>query len=233
MNNTWEFDWNRDYDPKLWFDPTVDFDYILLDHDGNFRPSFLKILKEIFRRFDIDNDNRLNDSELSAFSTACNGKPFDEVVLQDMRHFLTVDKDGCLLEEGFLQMYSLQTVTDPKETWHDLQQLGYSKEDFDLPEFHSSDEEDDRSSVNVSRQISAAVITTPKIDLTKKLSTSKLSNTDTTENKQTLKQMEVVPEQQSIYKGHKFNINITEESPTEIEIQQRQHQKGSSSTSLT
>jgi len=70
-----------------------------------------------------------------------------------MRHFLTVDQEGCLLEEGFLQMYSLQTVTDPKETWHDLQQLGYSKEDLDLhPVDHSSEEEDDRTSMTSSRQ---------------------------------------------------------------------------------
>lgn len=63
-------------------------------------------------------------------------------------------------------MYSLQTVTDPKETWHDLKQLGYRKEDFEVISETSSEEEeghDDRSSVTSSR----AILRESKFDIAK------------------------------------------------------------------
>ena len=48
------------------------------------------MLTEIFRRFDVDKDGVLNDAELNAYAVACNGKPFDEQTLIDIRDNLPV-----------------------------------------------------------------------------------------------------------------------------------------------
>jgi len=133
-----------------------------LDPDGNFRPLFEKTLKEIFNRFDVDKDKKLSPEELSNFSITCNGKPFDETVLDDIRKFLAVDEKGYLLEEGFLQMYSLQTVTDPNETWKDLKKLGYSKDDFIVVRESDSSDDDGDTSSQTDISIDKSGITVPQ-----------------------------------------------------------------------
>jgi len=114
----------------------------------------------------VDKDKKLSPEELSNFSITCNGKPFDETVLDDIRKFLAVDEKGYLLEEGFLQMYSLQTITDPNETWKDLKKLGYSKDDFIVVrESDSSDDDGDRTSLTSSQSdisIDKSGITVPQ-----------------------------------------------------------------------
>ncbi|KAJ2864408.1 hypothetical protein GGI22_001730 [Coemansia erecta] len=101
----------------------------LLRDDMEFTPKCEAALIEIFERYDKDKDGALNDAELTAFATFANGEPFTEADLEDIRDHLKCTKDGSLLREGFLQMYSLQTnAGDEDETWKDLKKHGYNEE---------------------------------------------------------------------------------------------------------
>lgn len=50
----------------------------------------MAVLTEIFRRYDLDGDGVLNESELNGYAIACNGKPFDAQTLIDIRENLPV-----------------------------------------------------------------------------------------------------------------------------------------------
>uniref|UniRef100_A0A6B2LKI2 EF-hand domain-containing protein n=1 Tax=Arcella intermedia TaxID=1963864 RepID=A0A6B2LKI2_9EUKA len=104
---------------------------MLLDSTtGNATAQFGYVLGKIFERFDVDGDGLLNEEELKAFSVCCNGEPFDEDTLLEMRENFVVSEDGSLTLEGFVQMYLLQTSSESTETWKDLKKLGYSREDI-------------------------------------------------------------------------------------------------------
>ncbi|KAG0302225.1 hypothetical protein BGZ98_007683, partial [Dissophora globulifera] len=50
---------------------------------------------------------------------------FDEDTRAEITEFLDLDESGQLTLKGFLQMYNLQTSSEPEETWKDLQKHGY------------------------------------------------------------------------------------------------------------
>ena len=88
---------------------------------------FEAVLRAIFKRFDVDKDELLSVAELHEFSRACNaGKPFPADQIQEMRDYLDWDERADALKQyGFLQMYHLQTISEPDETWKDLYALNY------------------------------------------------------------------------------------------------------------
>ncbi|KAJ3107658.1 hypothetical protein HDU97_003652 [Phlyctochytrium planicorne] len=83
-------------------------------------------LLEIFGRFDDDNDNALSREELENFAIATNGEKFEEEAVNELKKSFNVDENGNLTRRGFLEMYQLQTMSDPDETWRDLIKHGYS-----------------------------------------------------------------------------------------------------------
>ncbi|RKP08082.1 hypothetical protein THASP1DRAFT_16140 [Thamnocephalis sphaerospora] len=100
--------------------PLYDFD------DDYFTPACEAALKEIFHRFDKDGDGALSDAELAAFATATNGEPFDEATLEEIRDNFDVTEAGALTLRGFIELYTLQTTSEPEETWNDLRKHGYN-----------------------------------------------------------------------------------------------------------
>ncbi|KAJ3055159.1 hypothetical protein HK097_011313 [Rhizophlyctis rosea] len=97
----------------------------LLDDNDQFLPEVQKALLEIFDKFDLDKDGKLNNAELDAFAVASNGEPFDDASLNDL--FANFDNDkGKLTKDGFLDMFHLQTLSDEDETYKDLEKHGYS-----------------------------------------------------------------------------------------------------------
>ncbi|KAI9216260.1 hypothetical protein BC828DRAFT_332435, partial [Blastocladiella britannica] len=104
----------------------------LLDDDDMFTPAFESALKEIFARFDADGDGYLSLDELHAFARTTNDADFDQDTLDQLSEFFAepTKKPALMVaEEGFLDMYHLQTQNDEDETWKDLGRLGY---DFEL-----------------------------------------------------------------------------------------------------
>ncbi|KAG0319287.1 hypothetical protein BGZ97_002459 [Linnemannia gamsii] len=81
--------------------------------------------KAIFERYDVDKDGALSNAELDAFAKDTNGDVFDEDARAEITEFLDLDNKGQLTLKGFLQMYNLQTSSEPAETWKDLQKHGY------------------------------------------------------------------------------------------------------------
>ncbi|KAF9094333.1 hypothetical protein BGX23_002258 [Mortierella sp. AD031] len=67
----------------------------------------------------------LSNDELDAFAKDTNGAVFDEDSRNEITEFLDLDDKGQLTLKGFLQMYNLQTTSEPEETWKDLQKHGY------------------------------------------------------------------------------------------------------------
>ncbi|KAJ3071983.1 hypothetical protein HDU98_004471 [Podochytrium sp. JEL0797] len=98
----------------------------LLDGDDALLPNVSTALLEIFCRFDDDNDGALNRLELERFAIATNGEKFEEEAIEELKKSFNVNADGHLTRAGFLEMYQLQTLSDPGETWRDLIKHGYS-----------------------------------------------------------------------------------------------------------
>ncbi|KAI8608142.1 hypothetical protein BC830DRAFT_1234204 [Chytriomyces sp. MP71] len=98
----------------------------LLTGDDALRPNVATALLEIFARFDDDNDAALNRIELERFAVATNGEKFEEAAIDELRKSFNCTPEGHLTRTGFLEMYQLQTLSDPNETWKDLIRHGYS-----------------------------------------------------------------------------------------------------------
>ncbi|KAJ3414919.1 hypothetical protein HDV05_005868 [Chytridiales sp. JEL 0842] len=98
----------------------------LLTADDALQPIVSTALLEIFARFDFDNDFALSNEELEAFAIATNGEKFEEDAIAELKKSFNVDANGNLTRQGFLEMYQLQTLSDPNETWRDLIKHGYS-----------------------------------------------------------------------------------------------------------
>lgn len=82
-------------------------------------------LEQTFARFDEDGDGLLCVAELQAFARACNaGEEFGQDELDDLKHFDT-NGEGALTRKGFMQMYHMQTIARPADTWADLKALGF------------------------------------------------------------------------------------------------------------
>ncbi|KAI8066459.1 hypothetical protein BC940DRAFT_302927 [Gongronella butleri] len=103
----------------------VDAFSLLLDDADEFLPVVEKILKEIFTKFDKDNDDVWSTEELQAFAEATNGEPFDSSSLQEIAESFDVDGKNRLTYRGFYEMVHLQTLSDPEETLSDLKKHGY------------------------------------------------------------------------------------------------------------
>jgi len=99
----------------------------LLTDDGMDLSDFgTNALIEIFHRYDRTKKGVLTDKELNEYSMACNGIPFEEFTLVEIKENFSTDDQENLTLEGFLDMYSLQTAASPEETWKDLQKHGYT-----------------------------------------------------------------------------------------------------------
>ncbi|ORY06716.1 hypothetical protein K493DRAFT_203001 [Basidiobolus meristosporus CBS 931.73] len=96
------------------------------EEEDTLHPLLEKALYEIFERFDEDKDGALNEKELEAFSSATNGEPFDEDTIEEIKDNFDINDDGHLTKKGFYQMYHLQTLSEPEETWKDLKKHGYN-----------------------------------------------------------------------------------------------------------
>ncbi|KAJ3269436.1 hypothetical protein HDV01_001392 [Terramyces sp. JEL0728] len=90
----------------------------LLDDEERFLPHIKKALVEIFLKYDADKDGVLNPQELDAFVMETSGHTFSETERQELLYF--DNKDGQLTLKGFLEMYQLQSLSDPEETTKDL-----------------------------------------------------------------------------------------------------------------
>ncbi|GJJ77318.1 hypothetical protein EMPS_09677 [Entomortierella parvispora] len=97
----------------------------LTDEDGALTQACEDALVAIFEKYDVDKDGALSNAELDAFAKDTNGDVFDEDTRTEITEFLDLDDKGQLTKKGFLQMYNLQTSSEPEETWKDLQKHGY------------------------------------------------------------------------------------------------------------
>ncbi|ORZ23886.1 hypothetical protein BCR41DRAFT_319943 [Lobosporangium transversale] len=97
----------------------------LVDEDGALTQECEDALVAIFKKYDSDKDGALSNKELDAFAKDTNGDVFDEDTRTEIKEFLDLDDKGQLTLKGFLQMYNLQTSSEPQETWKDLQKHGY------------------------------------------------------------------------------------------------------------
>ena len=86
-------------------------------------------LKEIFSRYDKDGDGALNEEELDNFAKGCNGTTtgFSDTEKEEIKDNFEIDNNNNLTLDGFMQMYSLQTLSEPSETWKDLETHGYNR----------------------------------------------------------------------------------------------------------
>jgi Ca2+-binding EF-hand superfamily protein len=92
---------------------------VALAKDNELTEQFEGVLRSLFKRFDVDKDGLLSIQELNGFCQACNaGKKFSDDEIEEMRDYLDWDESADALKEyGFLQMYHLQTTSEPAETW--------------------------------------------------------------------------------------------------------------------
>lgn len=82
----------------------------LFDDDDWLSPPLLKMLNDVFARFDIDADGALSESELQAFARACNdGTALDTDELDQIKQYFDTDSSGRLTLKGFHEMYHMQT----------------------------------------------------------------------------------------------------------------------------
>lgn len=104
------------------------------DEEDAFLPKVAIVLRQIFDRFDVNKDAVLDETELAAYFQFTNGKEdgdgFDAEMQQEIRDNFDVDNQGRLTVNGFLEMYQLQTLSDPEETLNDLKKHGFD-ENFD------------------------------------------------------------------------------------------------------
>lgn len=100
----------------------------LTNSDGELINKCEKALKEIFSRYDLDKDGALDAKELDNFAKGCNnGSGFSDDEKHQLKEAFDHNSDGHLTLSGFLQLYSLQTMSEPTETWKDLTNHGYNR----------------------------------------------------------------------------------------------------------
>lgn len=101
---------------------------MLITEDGDLTEEFHQLLKDIFTRFDKNQDAKWDEEELDDFARTCNGKPFDKNSKEEIKENFEVSEEGWLTLKGFIEMYHLQTSAEESETWKDLEKLGYNKQ---------------------------------------------------------------------------------------------------------
>ena len=108
-----------------------DFDAydLFFDDLGDVSEKFKQILQELFKRFDVDEDGVLSESELKEFSKACGSDPFSEEEITEIKeNFDWSDQgEGGMLPTGFEMMYAMQSGSRPEETWKDMKTLGVAE----------------------------------------------------------------------------------------------------------
>jgi len=91
-------------------------------------PAFRSVLREVFNRFDLNQDKALCRDELEGFAKATqSGSEIGKDELKQLGQFFDTNTKGNLTLKGFEQMYLMQTNQQPEDTWRDLKNLGYSK----------------------------------------------------------------------------------------------------------
>ncbi|KAM9988560.1 hypothetical protein ACTFIZ_012287 [Dictyostelium cf. discoideum] len=104
--------------------------FTLIDEDDEYFSSKAEeALKEIFSRYDKDGDQCLSDNELDDFAIGCNGKPFDKASVSEIKECFDCSEDKeWLTIKGFMEMYYMQTISEPAETWKDIEKHGYDRQ---------------------------------------------------------------------------------------------------------
>ncbi|KAN0029898.1 hypothetical protein ACTA71_008036 [Dictyostelium dimigraforme] len=98
------------------------------EEDDYFSTKAEEALKEIFSRYDKDGDQCLSDKELDDFAIGCNGKPFDKVSISEIKDCFDCNEKQWLTFKGFMEMYYMQTISEPAETWKDIEKHGYDRQ---------------------------------------------------------------------------------------------------------
>ncbi|KAL9537243.1 hypothetical protein MBANPS3_011954 [Mucor bainieri] len=91
----------------------------------NLSPELLRVLFEIFNRFDEDRDECLNPKELDLFVFSTNGQHPPTSFIENMGQRFGANDQGWLTKKGFLAFYLEQTLDDPSETKKDIRAHGY------------------------------------------------------------------------------------------------------------
>ena len=126
----WESVDARDKEQLEW----TEDDAPLIAGDEWLSKPFATALEELFRRFDVDEDNLLSKEELKLYSIAANenNRCFTDVELQEIEDYFDwkdgggQHKKGGLTLRGWYDMYHTQTCSEVEETWKDLRRLGYN-----------------------------------------------------------------------------------------------------------
>ncbi|KAI9175810.1 hypothetical protein H9P43_006174 [Blastocladiella emersonii ATCC 22665] len=109
--------------------PTLHEDRVaLVTEDDLLTPRFVEVLREIFERFDVNQDGFLNRNELKAFAEASTGKDFTEETLEVIAKLFLEKKYLPTPQLSFLGlqgMFLLQVKLNEAEVWADLERLGY------------------------------------------------------------------------------------------------------------
>ena len=113
----------------------------LVEKNGALTVPFRMVLGEVFRRFDVDGDGALNESELESFAVSSGtGEKIDGDERKQLGVLFEVDKAGNITKKGFEQMYLMQVSHQPEDVWRDLEKLGYDKS-LELKDPAKADEE--------------------------------------------------------------------------------------------
>lgn len=88
-------------------------------------PEILKVLLELFQKFDEDMDGCLNSKELDFYVFSTNGQHPPQSFIDQMGERFGADENGALTKKGFLAFYLEQTLGDPSETRRDMIAHGY------------------------------------------------------------------------------------------------------------
>ena len=92
--------------------------------NGHQSAEFKEILREIFSRFDSDNDGYLNYTEMKEYVLITNNAPLSKQFYESMvRKYHS--RHDCLSLKGFNEFYLDQTLDDPLETIRDLNLHGF------------------------------------------------------------------------------------------------------------
>ncbi|KAM9996311.1 hypothetical protein ACTFIY_002512 [Dictyostelium cf. discoideum] len=99
------------------------------EEDDYFSSKAEEALREIFSRYDKDGDQCLSDQELDDFAIGCNGKAFDRASVSEIKECFDCSEDKeWLTIKGFMEMYYMQTISEPAETWKDIEKHGYDRQ---------------------------------------------------------------------------------------------------------
>lgn len=100
----------------------------LISDDGEFHPAAEAAFLEIFTRFDVDRDGAWSDSEVQSFAMCTNYREFDVEEMIELKQNFICNEHGALTQQGFLDLFFMQSTSECAETFKDLMRLGYNDE---------------------------------------------------------------------------------------------------------